>query len=244
MKLYRWKSPNWGHQDGLDAGNLEIWLRLEFCLCTHFLQRATNGKFSRQILQNIGCSAKDKKDKKLLANYPTKDSVFWTMIDKLCPKMYIGETRMIWSTKLCRTDLAIYLHWGSWGGMSIWYFKQGDNQRCADVTILCPVTTTPRQACSSHHQIVTWICSDSICQTQPKHQQILRWKCCLPFDTPVTGTTTINREKGCITWEELASWLPPAKLDDWQSWTLCHSSNVAQYQSTRFAHYHSSKVLK
>ena len=31
------KSQNLGHEDGSDAGNLEIWLILEFCLCTHFL---------------------------------------------------------------------------------------------------------------------------------------------------------------------------------------------------------------
>jgi len=39
----------------------------------------------------------------------------------------------------------------------------------------------PRQACSSHHQIVIWICFRfSICQAQPKYQQILRWHCRLP----------------------------------------------------------------
>ena len=39
-----------------------------------------------------------------------------------------------------------------------------------------------RQACSTHHQIVLWICFwFSICQTQQRYQQILRRRrqCCL-----------------------------------------------------------------
>ena len=37
-----------------------------------------------------------------------------------------------------------------------------------------------RQACSSHHQIVIGICFwFTICQTQPKHPQIVRRQCCL-----------------------------------------------------------------
>ena len=36
-----------------------------------------------------------------------------------------------------------------------------------------------RQACSSHHQIVVWICFWCICQTRKKYQQILRRQCCL-----------------------------------------------------------------
>ena len=40
---------------------------------------------------------------------------------------------------------------------------------------------SPRQACSSHHQIVIWICFwFSICKAQQKWKQILRRKCCLP----------------------------------------------------------------
>ena len=38
LPLHRSESQNLGHQDSLDAGYLEIWLRLEFCLCTHFVR--------------------------------------------------------------------------------------------------------------------------------------------------------------------------------------------------------------
>lgn len=37
----------------------------------------------------------------------------------------------------------------------------------------------PRQACSSHHPIVISICFwFTVCQTQPKHPQIVRQQCC------------------------------------------------------------------
>ena len=57
------------------------------------------------------------------------------------------------------------------------------------------------QACSSHHQNVIRICFRlwffSICQAQPKYQQIPRWHCCLVYlqrgKTPFRTTLQFSR---------------------------------------------------
>ena len=47
---------------------------------------------------------------------------------------------------------------------------------CYDQTLKGAKPNASRQACSSHHQIVIWIC---VCQAQQKWKQILRGQCCL-----------------------------------------------------------------
>ena len=76
--------------------------------------------------------------------------------------------------------------------------RRGQNKVTSDITTIlfcCPL----RQACSTHHLIIIWICfwtSLSVSQTQQKYQQIVGRQCLVP--SSATYLASVALTKNCI----------------------------------------------
>ena len=76
--------------------------------------------------------------------------------------------------------------------------RRGQNKVTSDITIIL-FCRPLRQACSTHHLIIIWICfwtSLSVSQTQQKYQQIVGRQCLVP--SSATYLASVALTKNCI----------------------------------------------
>ena len=110
-----------------------------------------------------------------------------------------------------------------------------ENKKCPSQKVggrKCRSRRWRRQACSSHHQIVIWICFwFSVCQAQQKWKQILRRQCCLYTGGKYKIQNMKLKAKCRHTGEKWPGWR--GGPGDCASWPHCYPIIVSQVKFTR-----------